>query len=61
VREKTVWNLFTLKLPERARNLTVRVFIDKPGGVTHEDCAAVSRQLDAILDAEDFYCLDVFA
>lgn len=45
------------------KNLTIRVFIDKPGGVTHEDCAKVSRNLDAILDAEDFiasaYLLEV--
>lgn len=44
-------------------NLTVRVFIDKPGGVTHEDCSLASRQLGEILDAEDFipssYLLEV--
>jgi ribosome maturation factor RimP len=32
---------------------TVRVFIDKPGGVTHEDCSEVSLHLDTILDVED--------
>ena len=32
----------------------VRVFIDKPGGVTHEDCSAVSNQLGTVLDVEDF-------
>jgi ribosome maturation factor RimP len=41
----------------------VRVFIDKPGGVTHEDCAAVSLHLGTILDVEDFihsaYTLEV--
>jgi ribosome maturation factor RimP len=45
------------------RSPTVRVFIDKEGGVTHEDCATVSRQIGAILDAEDFissaYILEV--
>ena len=44
-------------------NLTVRVFIDKPGGVTHEDCTKVSRGLEAILDEDDFiptaYLLEV--
>ncbi len=39
------------------RNLTARVFIDKEGGVTHEDCALVSRQIEAILDAEDIVAL----
>jgi ribosome maturation factor RimP len=41
----------------------VRVFIDKPQGVTHEDCSAVSLQLGTILDVEDFihssYTLEV--
>jgi ribosome maturation factor RimP len=46
------------------RSPTVRIFIDKPdGGVTHEDCSAVSREVGAILDAEDFissaYILEV--
>jgi ribosome maturation factor RimP len=31
----------------------LRVFIDKPGGVTHEDCAFVSREVGTILDVED--------
>jgi ribosome maturation factor RimP len=32
---------------------TLRVTIDKPEGVTHEDCANVSRELSTILDVED--------
>ena len=31
----------------------LRVFIDKPGGVTHADCEAVSREVGTILDVED--------
>ena len=31
----------------------LRLFIDKPGGVTHEDCANVSREVGTILDIED--------
>jgi ribosome maturation factor RimP len=31
----------------------LRVFIDKPGGVTHQDCAEFSRELGTILDVED--------
>jgi ribosome maturation factor RimP len=42
---------------------TVRVFIDKPDGVTHEDCSAVSNHLGTVLDVEDFihfaYTLEV--
>jgi ribosome maturation factor RimP len=41
----------------------VRVFIDKPGGVTHEDCSGVSTQIGTVLDVEDFihsaYTLEV--
>jgi len=41
----------------------VRVFIDKPQGVTHEDCAEISLHLGTVLDVEDFihasYTLEV--
>ena len=41
----------------------VRVFIDKPEGVTHEDCSEVSLHIGTILDVEDFihsaYTLEV--
>ncbi len=31
----------------------LRIFIDKPAGVTHEDCAALSREVSTIFDVED--------
>ncbi|HUK40009.1 MAG TPA: ribosome maturation factor RimP [Candidatus Acidoferrales bacterium] len=31
----------------------LRITIDKPAGVTHEDCANVSREMSTILDVED--------
>jgi ribosome maturation factor RimP len=41
----------------------VRIFIDKPEGVTHEDCAEVSLHAGTVLDVEDFihspYTLEV--
>ena len=39
----------------------LRVFIDKPGGVTLDDCAAVSRQLSRVLPVEgvDYENLEV--
>ena len=41
----------------------LRVFIDKPGGVTHDDCSGVSTQIGTVLDVEDFihsaYTLEV--
>jgi ribosome maturation factor RimP len=32
---------------------TLKIIIDKPEGVTHEDCANVSREVSTILDVED--------
>jgi len=41
----------------------LRIFIDKPGGITHGDCEVVSHQVGAILDVEDLiparYILEV--
>ena len=41
----------------------VRIFIDKPTGVTHEDCSQVSLHVGTMLDVEDFihssYILEV--
>jgi ribosome maturation factor RimP len=31
----------------------LRLVIDKPGGVTHDDCANLSREVGTILDVED--------
>jgi ribosome maturation factor RimP len=31
----------------------LRIFIDKPDGVTHEDCANFSREVGTIFDVED--------
>ena len=45
------------------RNMTVRIYIDKPEGVTIEDCANVSRAIEAVVDEDDFipsaYVLEV--
>ena len=41
----------------------LRIFIDKPGGITHRDCELISKQVGAILDVEDLiptsYTLEV--
>ncbi len=31
----------------------LRIFIDKPGGVTHEDCSNFSREVGTIFDVEE--------
>lgn len=52
-----------LELAGTKRNQVLRVFIDKPGGVTVEDCSNVSREIEAVMDADDFmpgpYVLEV--
>jgi ribosome maturation factor RimP len=45
------------------RNSVVRIFIDKPAGVTLDDCSEVSRLVEEAMDAEDLmpssYVLEV--
>ena len=45
--------LWGIECQRAGRYLTVRLFIDKDGGVTIDDCADVSRQVSALLDVED--------
>lgn len=44
------YELVDLQVSNRGRLL--RLFIDKPGGIGLEDCAAVSRQLSRVLEVE---------
>jgi ribosome maturation factor RimP len=45
------------------RSQLLRIYIDKPQGVTHEDCESVSHQIGSVLDTEDIlpghYTLEV--
>lgn len=45
--------LWGIECQRAGRFMTVRLFIDKEGGITVDDCADVSRQVSAILDVED--------
>lgn len=45
--------LVGIECQRAGRFLTVRLYIDKEGGVTIDDCSDVSRQVSAILDVED--------
>ncbi len=42
-----------IELAGGARRPTVKIFIDKEGGVTLDDCERISRALSAVLDVED--------
>ncbi|HKQ96932.1 MAG TPA: ribosome maturation factor RimP [Candidatus Polarisedimenticolia bacterium] len=46
-------DLVHFEMRREAGGLMVRLFIDKEGGVTLDDCAHISRQVSARLDAED--------
>lgn len=45
--------LFDVELKGGGASRLLRVYIDKPGGVTHEDCRRVSEDLSVLLDVED--------
>ena len=45
--------LFDVEFVKEGSDWYLRVFIDKEGGVTIEDCQNVSRAFNEILDKED--------
>jgi len=45
--------LVDVELKGAGANHLLRVYIDKPGGVTHADCQLISEQVSTILDVED--------
>ena len=53
VAEKHGCELWDVEYVTEAGTRYLRVFIDKPDGVGIDDCEAVSRELDALLDEAD--------
>jgi ribosome maturation factor RimP len=55
--------LVDVELAPAGRRWLLRIYIDREGGVTISDCEQVSRELDRLLDVEDFidhpYVLEV--
>jgi ribosome maturation factor RimP len=55
--------LVHVEVASAGRTTVVRIFIDKPEGVTHEDCSRMSLEVGTFLDVEDFihsaYTLEV--
>ena len=47
------YELVELELKGSGNNSVLRVFIDKPGGISHSDCGLVSEQVGTVLDVED--------
>ena len=42
-----------MELKGSGRSHLLRIYIDRPEGVTHADCELVSREVSAVLDVED--------
>ena len=55
--------LVEVEFLSRGPTAVLRIFLDKPGGITLGDCQTVSEQVGTILDVEDFiaqsYTLEV--
>jgi ribosome maturation factor RimP len=51
--EETGCELVDVEYVKEGRDWFLRVYIDKPGGVTLDDCEKVSRQLDKKIDEID--------
>ena len=51
------------ELKGAGKNSVLRIFIDKPAGISHRDCELVSEQVGTVLDVEDLipfsYTLEV--
>lgn len=61
--EERQFDLVDVEFIKEAGNWFLRVYIDKPGGITIDDCELISRALSDKLDEEDFivesYILEV--
>jgi ribosome maturation factor RimP len=61
--ESQGYELVEFELKGGGKHSILRVFIDKPAGISHKDCELVSEQLGTVLDVEDLipfsYTLEV--
>lgn len=61
--ENQGYELVDVEFKGAGRNSILRIFIDKPTGISHSDCELVSEQVGTVLDVEDLipfsYTLEV--
>jgi ribosome maturation factor RimP len=61
--ESQGYELVDAEFKGAGKNSLLRVFIDRPGGISHRDCELVSEQVGTVLDVEDLipfsYTLEV--
>ena len=53
IAESLALELVEIEYKRSGRESVLRLFIDKEGGITLDDCADFSRELSAVLDVED--------
>ena len=63
IMEENHFELVDVEYVKEAGNWYLRAYIDKPGGITVDDCEVVNRELGDLLDRDDFiddsYILEV--
>ena len=52
--EELQFELVDVEYVKEGKEFYLRAYIDKPGGITIEDCVEVSRRMNEILDREDY-------
>ena len=52
--ERHAFELVDVEYVKEGSQWYLRVYIDKPGGITIDDCEVVSREFSEILDAQDY-------
>lgn len=52
--ERMEFELVDVEYVKEGSTWYLRAYIDKPGGITVNDCEAVAREMNEILDTEDF-------
>jgi len=52
--EKRAFELWDVEYVKEGADYFLRIYIDKPGGITIDDCVDVSREMNEILDREDY-------
>ncbi len=53
--EKMGYQLKGVEIKEKKRAKEVIITVDKKGGITVEDCAKISNQIDPILEKENLF------
>lgn len=48
------FELWDVEYVKEGQDYFLRIFIDKPGGITIDDCVDISRGMNEILDREDY-------